>query len=208
MEIALPKREYDRSVNSEIERLLYQNSVILMDAKGLTSGVDDAQLNWTAGKGAWSANQCLEHLNITHRLWQPILEKAIDSAKAREVLSDGPYSYGFFSRLFLRMAEPPAKLRIKTTAPFRPAGELAAQTLIAEFEERHERLNGTIRSANGLDLARIRVRSAFSKYVRFSLGMAFWILLAHDRRHIWQARQMLQRAGSAGEAAGAASSGS
>lgn len=204
MEISLPQREYDRSINSEIERLLYQNSVILMDAKGLATGAYD-RLSWTPSGDQWSAAQCLEHLNITHRRWQPLFKKAIHSAKERKVLSDGPYSYGLFSRMFLRMTEPPAKLRLKAPGSFRPTVGPSAKQTVAEFEEHHQRLDSLIRDANGLDLARIRVTSAFSKYVRYSLGMGFWILLAHDRRHILQAREVLRQAGSQAEASQAAS---
>ena len=199
MRITLPQRDYDRSINSEIERLLYQSNVILMDAKGLASGANEL-LIWTPGRGQWSATQCLEHLNITHRRWQPLFERAIHSAREQKVLSDGPYSYGFFSRMFLRMTEPPAKFRLKAPGSFQPPNELTAQKVMAEFEQHHRELEKLIRAANGLDLARIRVTSAFSKYVRYSLGMGFWILLAHDRRHIRQAREVLQQAGGRAEA--------
>ncbi|MCP5114215.1 MAG: DinB family protein [bacterium] len=116
----LPIRGYNRGVNSELDRLLCQNSAIVMDAKGLASGVDEAQLNWSEPGSEWSAAQCFEHLNITHRLWLPLTEQAVKDGHEQGTLSNGPYAYGFLSRMFLRMVEPPMKMRFKAPGSFRP----------------------------------------------------------------------------------------
>ena len=195
MTVPLPQREYDRTVNSEIERLLYQDRVIQMDAQGLAAGLDDQEFNWSPGAARWSVGQCIEHLNTTHRIWQPLLAEAVNSARDRNQLSDGPYAYGFLSRLFLRWTEPPVKFRARAPKRFRPAERILPGQALSEFREHHDRLDKLLADANGVDLAGVRVASAFSRYFRYSLGMAFWILLAHDRRHLWQARQIRQAAG-------------
>jgi hypothetical protein len=45
-----------------------------------------------------------------------------------------------------------------------------------------------LRQANGLDLGRARVSSPVAAWVRLSLGSAFALMVAHERRHLWQAR--------------------
>jgi hypothetical protein len=192
MQTALPRRDYDRSLNSEIERLLYQNEVVRADGCGLAADLDNARFNWSPQPGRWSVAQCLEHLNVTHRAWLPLLEAAADKGRREGVIHNGPYTYGFLSRLFLRVLEPPVKLKVKAPKPFRPSPELGREAVVAEFDTMHQRLDKLIASSNGLDLSRIRVRSAFSGRIRYSLGMSYWLILAHDRRHIWQARNLLQ----------------
>jgi hypothetical protein len=50
-----------------------------------------------------------------------------------------------------------------------------------------------LRQANGLDLARARVRSpAAAGWLRIPLGCAFALTTAHERRHLWQARRVLE----------------
>ncbi len=44
--------------------------------------------------------------------------------------------------------------------------------------------------ADGLDLARVRVISPVSRCFRLPLGAYFAFVMAHDRRHLWQARQV------------------
>jgi hypothetical protein len=41
-----------------------------------------------------------------------------------------------------------------------------------------------------LDLAHVRTISPVSRLVRLPLGAYFNFILAHDRRHVWQARQV------------------
>ena len=50
-----------------------------------------------------------------------------------------------------------------------------------------------LRQANGVDLAKARVRSPASMWIRITLGSAFALMAAHERRHLWQARQLMAR---------------
>ena len=52
-----------------------------------------------------------------------------------------------------------------------------------------------LRQANGLDLARARVSSPVSKWLRLSLGSGFALMAAHERRHLWQAREISETPG-------------
>jgi hypothetical protein len=49
-------------------------------------------------------------------------------------------------------------------------------------------------SADGLDLARIKVPTPISRLIRLSLGMTFAQVAAHERRHLdqaWRVRKQL-----------------
>ncbi len=188
----LPTRTYDRAMNSEIERLDHQFEVIVTDVKGMVGALNDDQLNWNPGDGRWSVAQCIEHLNMTNRRWLPLFKQAIEQGRSRGWHSDGPFSYGYLARLFLRIVEPPYKLKVKTPREFMPGERIAGDKLTEEFVALHERVRDLLRAANGLDLSRIKVPSAFASWLKYPLGAGFWILSAHDRRHIWQARELMQ----------------
>ena len=185
-----PTRKYDRSLNSEVERLLYQCEVVEMDAKGLVAPLSETQIDWTPEPNRWSVGQCIEHLNLTSRKSLPLFEEAIERGRKDGITGDGPYAYGFLSRMFLRMVEPPAKLKVRAPKPFQPGPEYAAGKVLEVFLADQQRTAALLRAANGLDLARIKVPSAFSNLVKYPLGMGFWILFAHERRHIRQAREL------------------
>lgn len=190
--VSLPQRERDNIKNAEIDRLLYQFKVIKLDAQGLTGGLTREQFNWRPRADQWSVAQCLDHLNITSRLWISSLEKAVSEGRSKGILRDGPYSYGFLSRWFLRSMEPPVKRRFKAPKKFRPPESQLRDDVMLEFIALHERIEQLVRESDGLDLVRIKVPSPVTSLIHYSLGMGFWIITAHDRRHLWQARQLLQ----------------
>jgi hypothetical protein len=47
-----------------------------------------------------------------------------------------------------------------------------------------------LRKADGLDLRRARMRSPVLRWLSYSLGTGLVGFLAHERRHVWQARQV------------------
>src|SRR3989454_2226792 len=68
---------------------------------------------------------------------------------------------------------------------------LAPDAVLQEFLSLRDALTRRVRQADGLDLQRAIVVSPVSRFFRMPLGGYFAFLLAHDRRHLWQARQAL-----------------
>jgi hypothetical protein len=52
-----------------------------------------------------------------------------------------------------------------------------------------------LRQANGLDLSRSKVRSPVASWLYFPLGIGFAATIAHEQRHLWQARQVMREPG-------------
>ena len=129
----------------------------------------------------------MEHLNITTERSLPVLLSAIEAGRAAGRLHPGPFTLGLFERWFLRSLEPPPRRRVRTPALFTPGGPLDVETTLARWLRLQDRFAEAIRAADGLDLRALRVRSQFGP-VSFTLDGTFAVLLAHQRRHVWQAR--------------------
>ena len=52
-----------------------------------------------------------------------------------------------------------------------------------------------VESSRGLDLGKARFRSPFSSLVKLSLGTGIELLLAHNRRHVWLMREVMEQPG-------------
>jgi len=63
------------------------------------------------------------------------------------------------------------------------------------FADWQDRLVERIKTADGFDLRRVRRRSPVLPLMKWSLGTMFALVLAHERRHIWQARQVRNQKG-------------
>jgi hypothetical protein len=185
-------------MDAALEGFLTQWLAVEQDLPGLAGPLAPAQFNWQPASGQWSIGQCVEHLNITTERYLPVLRGAIDGARAKGRFGVGPYTLGFLERWFLGQMEPPIRHRIRTRKGFVPPSSLEPAATVSRFRTLHGEFAQCIRSADGLDLRAIKVRSQFGP-VRWSLNGTFAILLAHERRHIWQARQVRGKAGFPGD---------
>ncbi|MDO8793556.1 MAG: DinB family protein [Vicinamibacterales bacterium] len=180
---------------SELETYLDQLTSIRQDAGGLMSGLSDEQFMWRPDPGRWSMSECFDHLNITaERNFIPGIDGAIADARKRGLTSAGPFVYPALQQLFLRVSEPPPKVRFKAPAAAKPKHPRPLSVVRDEFMAWQDRIAERIHQAEGLDLRKARHPTPLRVW-RWSLGTYLGVTLAHERRHIWQARQVRNTAG-------------
>ena len=178
-------------MNPELSDDLRQIEALKADARALVTGLAEDEFNRRPGPNRWSAAECLDHLNAIRKFF-PAIDRMIDDAERRELVSPGPFRYGWFARWNVRAMEPPPRFRIRTVKMLLPRDTpLDADQVLREFLELRDQLAGRVRRADGLDLQRAIVVSPVTRFFRLPLGAYFAFLLAHDRRHLWQARQVL-----------------
>lgn len=179
----------------ELEAFQGEFDAIAADADALLAQLSDGQFFWSPSADVWSVAQCLEHLNATARSYLPMLDSAIATAKQWGVYGVGPFRYGWLSRLIIRRTEPPPRRRLKAPATFQPAergSQRKRSDIEAGFRGYQVQFVDRLRQANGVDLAKAKVQSPVSKWIRLPLGVGFSIMTAHERRHLWQARRLTQ----------------
>ena len=173
---------------AEIETYQDQLLSIAQDVPGLIGKLSTEQFNWRPADNRWSMAECFDHLNVTARLFIPAIDVAIADARARKLESGGPFTYPVLERLFLRMTEPPPKLRFRAPKAFAPSPNKAVAPVLTEFMDWQQQFGDRLRRADGIDLSRARHRSPAVSWVTWRLGTIFAVMLAHERRHVWQAR--------------------
>jgi hypothetical protein len=136
--------------------------------------------------GAWSPAECLDHLTITADAFREIFDAEIARAAKR---SDRPYVPGWLGRWFIRNIEGPAKRRYQAPARFVPPSPRSGAESLAAFLASHETLLARIPQLAPLDLRRIRVTSPFAAWMTYPLGLVCYLVPAHCRRHLEQARR-------------------
>lgn len=186
----LPARAAERALNPEIERLIYQVKVILEEAEGLLHGLREDQFRWTPEPGLWSMAQCFDHLNVTNRALLKNMDEAVKRGRAEGKLGEGPYTYGFLGRWLHRNMMPPVKKRFKAPKHFLPQPDRTMTEIVQEWQATHWQFEELLKSASGVDLAKVKMTSPVTSLLKYNLGMGFWIWTAHDKRHLWQARNV------------------
>jgi hypothetical protein len=161
------------------------------EADALAGRFTDEQFNWHPPSGGWSVAQCIEHLNVTAREYLPKLDEGIADAIRRGLYGEGPFRYNWFGRKFVQSQEPPVRRRFKAAKAFVPPASRPRQESMAAFRAYQVQFIDRLRQANGLDLARARVQSPALRWLRLPLGSGFALMIAHERRHLWQARNVV-----------------
>jgi hypothetical protein len=176
----------------ELDHFRQQLEQISADGDALVAALTDEDFNWQPAPAGWSIAQCIEHLNATARAYLPMLDEGIADAIRRGQYGQGPFRYSLLGRLMARSQEPPPRFKFKSPHAFAPPPRRGKQETMAAFRAYQVQYVDRLRQANGLDLSRARVRSpAASAWLRVPLGSAFALITAHERRHLWQARRVL-----------------
>jgi hypothetical protein len=173
----------------ELARLQTQLAALKTDASQLVSGLREAQFNWRPDPHQWSVAECFQHLNMVGDSYVRNIEAALENAKTRGLVGRGSVAHGFVGKWILGNTEPPAKRRNKSPRRFLPVYGQPVNAVLPTFLHLQDQLTLQIEQSDGLDLRRIKV-VAPSYPMRFNLFLTLEWIAAHERRHLWQARQV------------------
>ena len=156
--------------------------------------VSNTRMTAAPAPGAWSASQCLEHLNSYGRYYLPAIEKAI--AKAAVTKPSVHFKSGWLGNYFYKLMLPEnngtVKKKMKSPKDHQPGLELNAAKVINDFISQLEVLGRLLTLARGIDMNASRVPISISPFIKLKLGDVFLFLTAHINRHVLQAERALQ----------------
>lgn len=179
-------------MSPDLQDFLRQIDAVKAEGHAVCAGLSESQFNWRPGEGRWSIAECLVHLNVSVTCVLPAFDRALEQGRAKELTGSGPFRYGWFASWVARSMEPPPKWRMRTVKIFDvpPGAAHSLSRVLPEFVAIRDQLAERVRRADGLDLRRIKAVSPANRFFRLPLGAYFAFVIAHDRRHLWQARQV------------------
>jgi hypothetical protein len=182
-----PKRPSDPQLADWFDDL----DSLLREVSDLLRPLSDAQLNWRPGPGKWSIGECIEHLTITGDAIAAQVDRALEAARARGISGRGPFDLGWLGRWWVGAVGPNGKRAVRAPAIFTPGSSLKQGEMLARFQRMRAGVLRVLDRAQGLDLRRVKARSAVIPL--FRLNAASWLacLPAHEHRHLNQARRVL-----------------
>jgi hypothetical protein len=157
----------------------------------VTDDLSDDLFNWKPDEESWSVGECVAHLNIVAEAYLPKLEAAVRSGGPR---NDGPFTYGFVARKMIEGMRPGAS-SLSTSRSLNPSeggtrSNIDKDQALRVFDNYTERYVAVCNTAEGLDLAKIKIRYPFFWLLRLPLGATLEITGLHARRHARQALQV------------------
>ena len=178
----------------DLQEVLDQIDAADRDGASLAAPLSEEQFGWQPdGGGSWSVGQCLEHLAVINVLYGDAVRSGIERAHARGWHRQGPLAPGIFGRWFVRSLEPPVKLRSRAPGTVHPRAQLPKAEVLRQYHDAHDRVRALVRNAAGIDANRATFQNPFVRFVRVRVATGLQVIPAHDRRHLWQARRVIER---------------
>jgi len=173
----------------QLSALVEQTQAATRAAQKLVLGRESVDLTWRQEPGSWSVAECLDHLAQTTRAFLPAIATAV--AAAPRLSTNRSLQTGAVALLFIRHLEPPYRLRYKVLSQLAPRCK-DFEAAWNGFVESQAQLSEAICSAAARAIDRVRIKSPVYGRISYNVYGAFRILAAHERRHLWQAQQILK----------------
>ena len=181
------------SLPDDLQQILSEIDEVDRAADTLVMPLTDEQFHWQPDQGrAWSVALCLEHLATANRVYADPMRAAMDAARARNLKRKGPIKSTVFGRMFAASMEPPVRRRMKAPSKIIPPAGRTRADILQRYHQGHASIRQMILESADIDANRATFTNPFISLVRVRVGTAFHILAAHNRRHLWQAEQVLK----------------
>lgn len=164
------------------------------DAAAAFGGLASEQLNWKPSEKSWSVAQCLEHIILTNREFDPEFKKLASGTRKNSFWENvSPFS-GWGGRFLIRAVSEDSK---KAKAPSKrivPPSVISGD-IVKQFVDHIDDVNKQVESVAGADREKTILTSPFLVVFTYKLDDAFTVLVEHTKRHIRQAKRVTEADG-------------
>ena len=149
-------------------------------------------LNFKANPKAWSIGEILEHIILVNESYYPIFEKVRDREFDPPFLSRFEFLVDLYGRMILKSVEPERKKKVKTLRIWKPSQSYIPFKIMDRFFSSQMELNKYLESVESFAEEELVIHSPANKNVVYQLDVAFDIIVAHEQRHLNQAKEVLE----------------
>lgn len=155
------------------------------------------QFNWRPAERKWSVAECIDHLALVTGLMLEKAKPVLEKARAEGKTGQGPYRYGMMGGWFVKMMEQPGKRPMPSPRNFAPGGSLKQAEVLARYGEVMKDFAETMETSYSLPLDKLKAVSAAhgGGWLKFNIAAWYAATLAHNRRHVAQARRVMETQG-------------
>jgi len=142
--------------------------------------------------GAWTAAQCIEHLNLTSEMILPLLAEGLVEARKLPARAPVPYWRDPVGWAIWKMMAPDGGKKIRTVAALEPPAACRFDVAAGRFERLQSTIVELVAAGHGLALDQVRLPSPFDARVRYNLYAIFTLTPRHQHRHLAQAERAVE----------------
>lgn len=149
------------------------------------------RLDTPPAPGAWSAAECIAHLNTTNRLFLGSIRGALSRASRSSAPVTSPVASTFMGRWFVGIVGEQARQKVPAQKKVRPPSAVSGQSAAEEFRQILDEIATLLREHETVDLNKAVFRSPLFALSRLRAGTGMKVLIAHMNRHLAQAERAI-----------------
>ncbi len=181
--------------NQLVADLQQQTATFLNEAIQEWQMLPPAVMLYKENPGKWSAAQCLLHLNSYGDYYLPAIARSLDEATSRQWLHKecftGSLLGNYFTTLMLPKDAAGMVKKLKAPKNHTPVVNDNSDAAIAAFIDQQETLLQLLDKARTVNIAKARTPVSISRFIKLPIGDTFRFLVAHNYRHVLQAKRAI-----------------
>jgi hypothetical protein len=154
--------------------------------------LSETEINWRPNAGQWSVAQNIHHLIVVNETYYPVLSSVKNNTYKLPWLGRFEFVTKFLGKTVLDAVQPDRRKKMKTFPIWEPGASNFGSDILQRFEKHQDELKKLIESSQDLIEKNTVISSPANKMIVYKLETAFDIMVAHEKRHLEQAREMNQ----------------
>jgi len=172
----------------QLAKLQEQVHAATSTAERLVAGRNKRELTARRDSNSWSVAECLDHLTQTAYTFLPAIAETV--ALAPRLAANQSFRTGLLAQLLIRHLEPPYRIRVKALPQLMPQRSEFDDAWPA-FLKAQSQFSETLRASDGFAIDRMTITCPIYARVHYNAYGALRMLVAHERRHLWQIERIL-----------------
>ncbi|MBO2543828.1 DinB family protein [Salegentibacter sp. BDJ18] len=154
--------------------------------------LSESQIHKKPDAETWSIAQNLEHLILINESYFPVIDRLRNKNHKKPFTAKLGFLVNFFGKVILKSVQPDTSKKTKTFSIWKPSENKASGDILKRFVEHQEKLKEKILDSEDLLEQNAVISSPANPKIVYKLDAAFKIILAHEERHLQQAKKLLE----------------
>jgi len=181
-------------MDKRIQSIISDMESVAEDVRTTFGSLKGEQLNWKPGEQSWSIAQCLDHIILSNTEFYPEFEKLASGARKNSFWETYSPFTGWGGRFLIKAVSEDSKKAKAPSKAIVPPSDIDGN-IVELFAEHVTEVNKKIESVAAADRKKTVVTSPFLAIFTSTLDDASTVLVEHSKRHIRQAKRVMEADG-------------
>lgn len=181
-------------MDERIQSIISDMEAVAEDARSTFGSLTGDQLNWKPGEKSWSIAQCLDHIILSNTEFFPEFEKLASGTRKNSFWETYSPFTGWGGRFLIKAVSEDSKKAKAPSKAIVPPSDIDPR-IVETFSDHIADINTKIESVADADRKKTVVTSPFLAVFTYTLDDAYTVLVEHSKRHIRQAKRVMEAEG-------------